>query len=795
MKLLVTGGAGYIGSVVAAMALREGHQVAVLDDLSTGHADAVPAGAAFVEGSVRYQAQAVLADGVDAVLHLAAKSLVPESVAKPALYWKNNLGGTLALLEAMRVTGVSRIVFSSTAAVYGEPEHTPIDEAAPTRPANPYGASKLAVDTALDEHARMHKIGAISLRYFNVAGAQAGPGGKWLGERHNPETHLIPSILAVALGGSGNDGGASGTGADGGNAGNGTGGDGSCVVRLFGDDYPTPDGTCIRDYIHVTDLARAHMLALEACVPGEHRVYNLGSGAGFSNLEVLGACREVTGRDIPCQLAPRRPGDPAVLVASSDRIHADLGWRAERGLAQMVADAWQFTLERPALGHPADSHSPPSSASGATPLSAAGSGTPQPPGRTPLEAPRAPLRCPGGEDKPPEASEAPAREANEARGAAVAERAAGRFRAWHGAEPQGVWHAPGRANLMGEHTDYNEGWVLPFALDRGVVVAAARRDDDVLDIRSHQADGPVTVPLATLRAGSVTGWAAYPAGVAWALREAGLAVGGASLVIDSNLPQGAGLSSSAAIECATAIALASLYRVSVTRPELATLARRAENEMVGVPSGIMDQSASLLSETGHALLLDCRAGDSTPVPLDPAASGLALLLVDTGVRRALTDGRYALRRRECEQAARALGVRSLRDVDDPARAAAIGDPVLARRARHVISDNCRVRAAVNLLQAHDLAGLGPLLHASHASLRDDFEISWPEANVAAEAAERAGGLGARMMGGGFGGSVLALVPADSAGPREAIVAEYTGRGWPAPRFLPAPPSAGARRLL
>ena len=379
--------------------------------------------------------------------------------------------------------------------------------------------------------------------------------------------------------------------------------------------------------------------------------------------------------------------------------------------------------------------------------------------------------------------------------AAVAERAAGRFRAWHGAEPEGVWHAPGRANLIGEHTDYNEGWVLPFALDRGVVVAAKRRGDDVLDIRSLQADAPVTVPLATLRAGSVTGWAAYPAGVAWAIREAGQAVGGASLVIDSDLPQGAGLSSSAAIECATAVALVALYEVSVSRLELARLARRAENEMVGVPSGIMDQCASLLCEAGHALLLDCRTWDTAPVRLDPAAAGLALLLVDTGAQHALTDGRYALRRAECERAARAFGVRSLRDVDDPARAAEIGDQALARRARHVISDDCRVRAAVDLLNAGDLAGLGPLLHASHASLRDDFEVSWPEADVAAEAAEAGGGLGARMMGGGFGGSVIALVPADTGGPREAITAAYAGRGWAPPRFLPAPPSAGAERLL
>ena len=321
MRLLVTGGAGYIGSVNAAMAVSGGHEVTVLDDLSTGHADAVPAGAAFTEGTVRDHAQALLAAGTDAVLHFAANSLVAESVANPSKYWANNLGGTLALLEAMRAAGVGTIVFSSTAAVYGEPEHTPITEDALTRPVNPYGASKLAVDTTLTEYARMYGIAAVSLRYFNVAGAYHDPAGRWFGERHAPETHLIPTILRAALG------------------------EGP-ALRLFGDDYPTPDGTCIRDYIHVTDLARAHFLGLEVATPGQHRIYNLGSGTGSSNLEVLTACREVTGRDIPVQIAPRRPGDPAVLVASSQRIEAELGWRPERGLAATVADAWQFSQQR-----------------------------------------------------------------------------------------------------------------------------------------------------------------------------------------------------------------------------------------------------------------------------------------------------------------------------------------------------------------------------------------------------------------------------------------------------------------
>jgi UDP-glucose 4-epimerase len=315
MRLLVTGGAGYIGSVVAARLISDGHEVVVLDDLSTGHADAVPAGARLVRGDVRAEAGPILAHGIDAVLHFAAKSLVAESMSRPDLYWSNNLGGTLALLEAMRSAAVSRIVFSSTAAVYGEPEKVPVEETALTRPTSPYGASKLAVDTALAEHARMHGLGAVSLRYFNVAGAQPDSAGGWLGERHRVETHLIPNVLAVALSGTGQ-------------------------VTIFGDDYPTADGTCIRDYIHVTDLATAHVLALAACIAGEHKVYNLGSGSGFSNREVLAACQDVTGRPIAFRAGPRRPGDPAVLVASSRRIAADLGWRPERGLREMAADAW-----------------------------------------------------------------------------------------------------------------------------------------------------------------------------------------------------------------------------------------------------------------------------------------------------------------------------------------------------------------------------------------------------------------------------------------------------------------------
>ena len=362
-----------------------------------------------------------------------------------------------------------------------------------------------------------------------------------------------------------------------------------------------------------------------------------------------------------------------------------------------------------------------------------------------------------------------------------------------------VWFAPGRANLMGEHTDYNEGLVLPFALARGVTAAAAPRDDGLLVLRSKQVpDEAVTVSLDSLEPGSVRGWAAYPAGVAWSLRAAGYRVRGASVDVDSDLPVGAGVSSSAALECSVALALCSLSGLTVPRPELAGIAKRAENEFVGAPTGIIDQSAALLCEQGHAMLLDCGTHRATQVPFLPAAAGAAALIIDTRVAHALVSGEYAARRAECEEAARLLRVRALGSVTGLGRLGEIGDPVLRRRARHVITDCARARAMAAALlagQGEIYPYLGRLLLEGHASLRDDFEVSWPAADVAVEVAMAAGAYGAKMIGGGFGGSVLALVPVN--GDREvraALTEAYAERGWIPPDFIDAVPSPAARRL-
>jgi galactokinase len=369
------------------------------------------------------------------------------------------------------------------------------------------------------------------------------------------------------------------------------------------------------------------------------------------------------------------------------------------------------------------------------------------------------------------------------------------FARQYGREPEGVWFAPGRVNLIGG-PDYTEMFVLPFALAHGVSAAAARRPDRRIALASRQAGGePVLLDIDTLEPGAIDGWAAYPAGVAWVLREAGHLPGGADVAIDSDLPAGAGLSSSAALECSVALALTELHGLSLPRRELAALARRAENDFVGVPSGIMDQIAALRCRAGHAALLDCHTGAVAPVPLDPAASGLTLLVIDTGTRRANTDGRYAERRRACDQVASALGVRALRDINGDEDLARLTEPSLQRVARHVLSDKRRALQVVALLEAGDQAAIGPLLTASHRSLRDDYRFSWPQADEAVDAAIEAGAAGARMTGGGFAGCVVALVPAVLAGQvREAVTGRFARHDWPAPRYLDVVPSDAARRL-
>jgi UDP-glucose 4-epimerase len=320
MKLLVTGGAGYIGSIVSRQLRSAGHEVTALDNLEQGHREAVPPGVSLVVGDLRdrHEIDNAVSGGFDGVLHFAGLALVAESVSHPERYYRTNVLGTLNLLEAMAAAGVPRLVFSSTCAVYGQPDEVPIAETAPPRPVNAYGASKLAVDLMIRDFCTATGLGAVSLRYFNVAGASGE-----LGEDHDPETHLIPNVLRAALGV-------------------------LPAVELYGTDYPTPDGTAVRDYIHIEDLATAHLLALDGARASEHRVFNLGNGNGFSVREVIAAVGAVTGLEIPVREAPRRPGDPPMLVAASERIRSELGWEARKpGIEEMVADAWAFAQTHP----------------------------------------------------------------------------------------------------------------------------------------------------------------------------------------------------------------------------------------------------------------------------------------------------------------------------------------------------------------------------------------------------------------------------------------------------------------
>ena len=371
------------------------------------------------------------------------------------------------------------------------------------------------------------------------------------------------------------------------------------------------------------------------------------------------------------------------------------------------------------------------------------------------------------------------------------------FRMTYDARPSGVWSAPGRVNLIGEHTDYNDGFVLPFAIATRTSVAAAARDGDLLRMRSlQQPSGDASVTLDTLEPGRTEGWASYVAGVVWAAREAGHRVGGADLLVDGRVPLGGGLSSSHALEVAVAIAVNDLFDLGLDTDSLADLTRLAENEFVGAPTGLMDQLALLRCQAGHALFLDTRSLHSDQVPLDPGADGYALLVTDTKVHHSLGDGAYADRRSACERAAAQLGVGSLRDLaaDGLDERLADLDDELCRRARHVVTENARVPAAVDALRSHDWAALGALMDASHASLRDDYEVSCQELDVAVEAARGAGAIGARMTGGGFGGSAIAIVPAGRVpSVRSEVANAFSAAGWPAPDVFEVTPSDGARR--
>ncbi|MFJ2607690.1 galactokinase [Streptomyces sp. NPDC087425] len=370
----------------------------------------------------------------------------------------------------------------------------------------------------------------------------------------------------------------------------------------------------------------------------------------------------------------------------------------------------------------------------------------------------------------------------------------------YGTEPEGVWSAPGRVNLIGEHTDYNDGFVMPFALPHVATAAVSRRTDGRLRLHSADIDGGVVeLTLDALAPGSDREWTAYPAGVVWALREAGHPVTGADIHLASTVPTGAGLSSSAALEVVVALALDDLYELGLQRWQLARLCQRAENVYVGAPTGIMDQTASACCEDGRALFLDTRDLSQRQIPLDLAAEGMRLLVVDTQVKHAHSNGEYGKRRAGCEKGAALLGVDALRDVpydDLAASLARIGDDEeVVRLVRHVVTEDQRVERVVALLTSGETRAIGPVLTEGHASLRDDFRISCPELDLVVDTALASGALGARMTGGGFGGSAIVLAEAaDVETLTKAVEEAFAGAGFTAPRVFEAVPSAGARRV-
>lgn len=380
----------------------------------------------------------------------------------------------------------------------------------------------------------------------------------------------------------------------------------------------------------------------------------------------------------------------------------------------------------------------------------------------------------------------------------TAAQAAQKFEELFGHPAQGVWTAPGRVNLIGEHTDYNEGFVLPFAIDKSATVAVRLRNDGIVRLRSSYGnDCTVTVDLKSISPENAEGWTAYPLGVIWALVQAGTPIEGLDLYLDSTVPSGAGLSSSHAIECSVALALRDLTDSPLSINDLVYVTQKAENDFVGAPTGILDQSASLLSTDGHALFLDCRTLESQAVPLAMAQAGLLMLVIDTRVAHAHADGGYAARRASCELGAEVLGVAALRDVG-PERlpeAAGLLDEQTFRRVRHVVTEDQRVIDTVAILEAEGPAAIGDLLTASHLSMRDDFEISCPELDLAVETALAAGALGSRMTGGGFGGSAIALIKAESQeAVSKAVVAAFAAAGFTTPDLFLVSPAPGARRL-
>ena len=682
--ILVCGGSGYIGSSFTAFILQGNrYDVVIVDNLSNGwHINtAVKAFYKADIGDEKMMREIIRKHNITVVLHFCAFLEVGESVKDPLKYYDNNIGNSVKLLRACIAERCFKFIFSSTAAVYGEPEYTPIDEKHALNPINPYGRSKLYFENILSDLSKAEKeFRYVALRYFNVAGALTG---QTTGEAHEPESHLIPNILNAVL-------------------------NNRKTFKIFGTDYKTKDGTCVRDYIHMEDLCKAHEDAMDYLSKGkESNVFNLGSGGGYSIREVLEVVRKVTKKDFKVEDSDRREGDPAILVASNEKAKNELNWSPGKTLEDIIGSAYEWhqrkdeTVKRYRVFKEVDLF-------------------------------------------------------NE-------------FQQKYGScsmQELGLFYAPGRLNFIGEHTDYNGGWVLPCSVNKGTYMMARLNNTKTINVYSYNFKESISFDLSTqLEDQKKDDWGEFFRGALIMLNRLETLDQGLDIYVYSNMPMGSGMSSSSSFTIACLLTVNEMIRPK-RKIDTVKLAIQVEREIIGTMCGIMDQFVIVNGEANSFIHLNCKTEEYSLVDADLGPN--CLLIVNTNYKRQLKDSKYNERVNECKAAleklqsykkAETLSEYTVSDLEMIEKV--LDDDLLFRRAKHVITENDRVVRTINGLKTKDYKELGLLLNQSHESLRNDYEVTGPHLDSLAHGLQACEGVfGARMMGAGFGGCVISLVHRD-----------------------------------